>query len=184
MWKYSFLKFSLLKLSRGRKNEISRKSKLQRLYLAFSNGDCVVADHSVRPSGLTPQAWEMFAIFVATIVGCITKPLPIGSTTLLGMVVTVLVGIAPVKDGVNSKGVVVQTGILSSFGNSAARLIAMAFIMAHGISKTGLGNRVAYLMIKRFCKKSIGIGYAITGLELIMGALIPSNSARTGVLLG
>lgn len=39
-----------------------------------------------------------------------------------------------------------------------------------------LGNRVAYLMIKRFCKKSIGIGYAITGLELIMGALIPSNS--------
>ena len=51
-----------------------------------------------RPSGLTPQAWEMFAIFVATIVGCITKPLPIGSTTLLGMVVTVLVGIAPVKD--------------------------------------------------------------------------------------
>lgn len=111
-----------------------------------------------RPSGLTPQAWEMFAIFVATIVGCITKPLPIGSTTLLGMVVTVLVGIAPVKDGVNSKGVVVQTGILSSFGNSAARLIAMAFIMAHGISKTGL--------------------------ELMMGALIPSNSARTGVLLG
>lgn len=137
-----------------------------------------------RPSGLTPQAWEMFAIFVATIVGCITKPLPIGGTTLLGMVVTVLVGIAPVKDGVNSKGVVVQTGILSSFGNSAARLIAMAFIMAHGISKTGLGNRVAYLKIKRFCKKSSGIGYAITGLELIMGALIPSNSARTGVLLG
>lgn len=126
--------------------------------MAFSNGDCVVADHSVRPSGLTPQAWEMFAIFVATIVGCITKPLPIGSTTLLGMVVTVLVGIAPVKDGVNSKGVVVQTGILSSFGNSAARLITMAFIMAHGISKTGL--------------------------ELMMGALIPSNSARTGVLLG
>lgn len=39
-------------------------------------------------------------------------------------------------------------------------------------------------MIKRFCKKSIGIGYAITSLELIMGALIPSNSARTGVLLG
>ena len=72
---------------------------------------------------------------------------------------------------------------MSSFGNSAARLIAMAFIMAHGISKTGLGNRVAYLM-KRFCKKSIGIGYAITGLELIMGALIPSNSTHTGVLLG
>ena len=47
MRKHLFLKFSLLKLSRGRKNEISRKSKLPRLYLTFSNGDCVVADHSV-----------------------------------------------------------------------------------------------------------------------------------------
>ncbi len=133
-----------------------------------------------RPGGLSVQAWEMFAIFVATIVGCITKPLPIGGTTLLGMVVTVLVGLAPVKDVVNSKGVVIQTGILSSFGNSAAWLIAMAFIMAHGISKTGLGNRVAYVMIEKFGKRSIGIGYAITGLELMMGALVPSNSARTG----
>lgn len=133
-----------------------------------------------RPSGLTPQAWEMFAIFVATIVGCITKPLPIGGTTLTGLVVTVLVGLAPMKDIVNNKGVVVNQGVLSSFGNSAAWLIAMAFIMAHGISKTGLGNRIAYLMIEKFGKKSLGIGYAITGLELILGALIPSNSARTG----
>lgn len=134
----------------------------------------------IRPSGLSPHAWEMFAVFVATIVGCITKPLPIGGTTLVGLVVTVLVGLAPMKDVVNDKGVVVNQGVLSSFGNSAAWLIAMAFIMAHGISKTGLGNRIAYWMIEKFGKKSLGIGYAITGLEVILGALIPSNSARTG----
>lgn len=133
-----------------------------------------------RPSGLTPQAWQMFSIFVATIVGCITKPLPIGGTTLTGLVVTVLVGLAPMKDVTNAKGVVINQGVLSSFGNSAAWLIAMAFIMAHGISKTCLGNRIAYIMIEKFGKKSLGIGYAITGLELILGALIPSNSARTG----
>lgn len=133
-----------------------------------------------RPSGLSVQAWEMFAIFVATIVGCITKPLPIGGTTIVGLVFTVLLGLSPMKDVVDSKGVVVNQGVLSSFGNSAAWLIAMAFIMAHGISKTGLGNRIAYIMIEKFGKKSLGIGYAITGLELILGALIPSNSARTG----
>ncbi|MBI1721287.1 2-oxoglutarate translocator [Lactobacillus crispatus] len=133
-----------------------------------------------RPSGLSIQAWQMFAVFVATIVGCITKPLPIGGTTLAGLVVTVLVGLAPMKDVTNAKGMVVNQGVLSSFGNSAAWLIAMAFIMAHGISKTGLGNRIAYIMIQKFGKKSLGIGYAITGLELILGALIPSNSARTG----
>ncbi|MDF7638992.1 DASS family sodium-coupled anion symporter [Lactobacillus sp. ESL0791] len=134
-----------------------------------------------RPAGLSVQAWEMFAIFVATIVGCITKPLPIGGTTLVGLIVVVLVGLAPIKDTVDPKtGAVTSTGILSAFSNSASWLIAMAFIMAYGISKTGLGNRIAYWMIKRFGKKSLGIGYAITGLELVLGALIPSNSARTG----
>lgn len=134
----------------------------------------------IRPYGLSAQAWEMFAIFVATIVGCITKPLPIGGTTLIGLIVTVLVGLAPIKDEVNPKTGAVNAGILSAFSNSASWLIAMAFIMAYGISKTGLGNRIAYWMIRRFGKRSIGIGYAITGLELILGALIPSNSARTG----
>ncbi|CAM3122180.1 divalent anion:Na+ symporter, DASS family [Lactobacillus bombicola] len=134
----------------------------------------------LRPAGLSVQAWEMFAVFVATIIGCITKPLPIGGTTLLGLIVTVLAGLAPIKDEVNPKTGVVTSGILSAFSNSASWLIAMAFIMAYGISKTGLGNRIAYWMIRRFGKRSIGIGYAITVLELILGALIPSNSARTG----
>lgn len=134
----------------------------------------------VRPGGLSAQAWEMFAIFVATIVGCITKPLPIGGTTLIGLIVTVLVGLAPVQNEVNPKTGAVNAGILSAFSNSASWLIAMAFIIAYGISKTGLGNRIAYWMIRRFGKRSIGIAYAITGLEIVLGALIPSNSARTG----
>src|SRR5699024_8662792 len=89
-----------------------------------------------RSSGLSVQAWQMFGVFVDTIVGCITKPLPIGGTTLAGLVVTVLVGLAPMKDVTNAKGMVVNQGVLSSFGNSAAWLIAMAFIMAHGISRS------------------------------------------------
>ncbi len=28
------------------------------------------------PSGLTPKAWRMFAVFVATIAGIVTAPLP------------------------------------------------------------------------------------------------------------
>lgn len=134
----------------------------------------------IRPDGLTPIAWQMFTVFVATIIGCITKPLPIAGTTLLGLVVTVLLGLAPVKSVKSASGVVTNTGILSAFANSASWLIAMAFIMAAGITKTGLGNRIAYNMIKLFGKRSLGIAYAITGLEIIMGGLIPSNSARTG----
>ena len=134
----------------------------------------------IRPDGLSAIAWQMFTVFVATIIGCITKPLPISGTTLLGLVVTVLLGLAPVESTKSASGVVTNSGILSAFSNSASWLIAMAFIMAAGITKTGLGNRIAYNMIKLFGKRSIGIAYAITGLELIMGGLIPSNSARSG----
>jgi DASS family divalent anion:Na+ symporter len=31
------------------------------------------------PSGVQPRAWQLLSIFVATIVGIITKPLRIGS---------------------------------------------------------------------------------------------------------
>lgn len=134
-----------------------------------------------RPAGLTVVAWQMFALFVATIIACITKPLPIGGVALLGLVMTVLLGLAPVASVVDPKtGAVTSTGVLSAFSNSAVWLIAMAFVMARGISKTGLGNRIAFVLIKRFGKKSLGVAYAITGVELITGALIPSNSARTG----
>ena len=51
----------------------------------------------IRPDGVSLAAWHMFAIFVATIVGCITQPLPIAGTTLVGFTVMVLVGLAPMK---------------------------------------------------------------------------------------
>lgn len=40
------------------------------------------------PDGVNQQAWHLFAIFVATIVGVIAKPLPMGAVTLIGIVAT------------------------------------------------------------------------------------------------
>jgi Sodium:sulfate symporter transmembrane region len=37
------------------------------------------------PSGITPQAWHLLAIFVSTIVGIITQPLPLGAVAMLGL---------------------------------------------------------------------------------------------------
>ena len=31
------------------------------------------------PAGLKPQAWQLFSVFVATIIGFILQPLPIGA---------------------------------------------------------------------------------------------------------
>ena len=37
------------------------------------------------PAGLKPQAWHMFAIFVATILGFILHPIPIGGVALIAI---------------------------------------------------------------------------------------------------
>ncbi len=42
------------------------------------------------PQGVTPQAWHLLAIFVSTIVGIITTPLPLGAVAMLGLGATML----------------------------------------------------------------------------------------------
>ena len=122
----------------------------------------------IRPDGVSLAAWHMFAIFVATIVGCITQPLPIAGTTLVGFTVIVLVGLAPMK------------GTLTAFSNSSAWLIAMAFMLSRGFIKTGLGRRIALLFVRSFGHRSLGLAYSIMGIDLVTSPAIPSNTARAG----
>lgn len=42
------------------------------------------------PAGVTAQAWHLLAIFLGTIVGIITKPLPLGAVAMLGLGATML----------------------------------------------------------------------------------------------
>ena len=37
------------------------------------------------PNGVSAQAWHLLAIFVSTIVGIITQPLPLGAVAMLGL---------------------------------------------------------------------------------------------------
>jgi di/tricarboxylate transporter len=42
------------------------------------------------PAGVTLQAWHLLAIFLGTIVGIITQPLPLGAVAMLGLGATML----------------------------------------------------------------------------------------------
>ena len=41
------------------------------------------------PEGLKPQAWHMFAIFVATIVGILCAPLPSGALMFIALALSI-----------------------------------------------------------------------------------------------
>ena len=51
------------------------------------------------PAGLTPQAWHLFAMTVAIILGFILEPLPLGAVAFIGLTVSMLLGDSEVKGG-------------------------------------------------------------------------------------
>ena len=44
------------------------------------------------PEGVTAEAWHLLAIFVATIVGIVLKPVPMGAVAIIGITVTAITG--------------------------------------------------------------------------------------------
>lgn len=77
----------------------------------------------IKPVGVSVAAWHMFAIFVATIIGCITQPLPIGGVAIIGFSITVLTGEVPMNKAI------------AGFGNDSIWLIVMAFSFPVALSK-------------------------------------------------
>jgi divalent anion:Na+ symporter, DASS family len=121
------------------------------------------------PAGVEQAAWHLLAIFVATIVGIIVKPLPMGAVALcIGIMVTALTGTLSIGDA------------LTGFNNTTIWLIVAAFFISRGFIKTGLGERIAYYFMSLLGKRTLGLAYGLIGTDLVLAPAIPSNTARGG----
>jgi len=123
------------------------------------------------PVGLKPEAWRLFATFVATIAGFIMQPLPIGSIAFISITFTVLTGVLKSPE------------VLSGFSSSTIWLIVSAFLFSRAFTKTGLGRRIAYKLIKKFGDSTLKLGYIMTFSEFIIAPATPSNTARGGGIM-
>ena len=124
------------------------------------------------PVGVDPKAWHLFAIFVATIVGLIVQPMPMGAVAFIAIVITALTGTLTIGES------------LSGFGNPVIWLIVCAFMISRGFVKTGLGARVAYWLMSKLGKHSLGLAYGFVATDLLLAPAIPSNTARSaGIIL-
>jgi L-tartrate/succinate antiporter len=56
----------------------------------------------------------------------------------------------------------------------------VAFMFALGYAKTGLGRRIALLLVQRLGARTLGLGYAIALADLALAPFVPSNTARSG----
>ncbi|KOR12643.1 2-oxoglutarate translocator [Staphylococcus carnosus] len=145
--------------------------KYRKFILPIVVGLLIWALTPFKSEALDVQAWYMFAIFVATIIACITQPMPIGAVSIIGFTIMVLVGVIDTKTAVQG------------FGNNSIWLIAMAFFISRGFVKTGLGRRIALQFVKLFGKKTLGLAYSLVGVDLILAPATPSNTARAGGIM-
>lgn len=138
------------------------------------------------PTGLPQHAWYFFAIFAGVILGLVLEPLPGGAVGLIGVAAAtvlarfVLYGPAELaKPGFNVPTAALNWA-LSGFSNGTVWLIFGAFMFALGYEKTGLGKRIALMLVKRMGRRTLTLGYAIALADLLLAPFTPSNTARSG----
>ena len=121
-----------------------------------------------RPAGVPAGSWHLLAIFVSTVLGLTLQPLPGGAMVLLGVTATVILGIQPIARA------------LAGYADPIVWLVLAAFMMSRGMIKTGLGRRIAFLLIRAIGKRSLGLGYSLALTDFVLAGFIPSNAARAG----
>jgi len=123
---------------------------------------------SPHPEGIAQNAWQLLSIFSATICMILLQALPMGAATLTGLTCTVL-----------TKTMSFDVAF-SGYKNPVPWLILIAFFIAHGFIKTGLGARVAYKFITVLGQRTLGLAYGLMLTDLTLAPVIPSLTARTG----
>ncbi len=120
------------------------------------------------PDGLKPQAWHMFAIFVATIIGILCAPLASGALMFIALALTIFTNTLSFK------------AALSGFASGTVWMIFSAYVLSLGFVKSGLGRRIAYKTLSLFGGSSLGIAFSLGIADLILAPAMPSVTARSG----
>ena len=135
------------------------------------------------PAGLAPQAWNYCAIFVAVILALVTEPLPSAAVGFVGVTLIAALGLpftaAQKLDPSFRLPAEAIKWALTGFANSTVWLIFGAFVFAMGYEKTGLGRRIALVLVRSLGGRTLGLGYAIVLADSVLAPFTPSNSARS-----
>jgi DASS family divalent anion:Na+ symporter len=123
------------------------------------------------PAGITPESWRLLAIFAATIMGSIVRPIPGAAIVLLGVTALPVFRVLTINEA------------LTGYADPVVWLVLAAFFISRGMIKTGLGRRIAFLFIKAIGRHSLGLSYALASTEMVLATVIPSTGARSGGII-
>ena len=123
------------------------------------------------PLGVTLLQWNTFFLFFGTITAILWNRYPITVVVVISLAL----------------GMVLKTMTLDQalrgFSSSVTWIVVMAFIFARSLIKTGLGRRIALVLIREIGSSSLRLGYAFALSDLALAPVTPSNTARAGGIL-
>lgn len=122
-------------------------------------------------AGFNARSWGLLCLFAATVSALMTRPLPAGVILLTAITTGALARLFTIQDA------------LGGFANPTVWLIVTAFLFARGFVQTRLGERIAYLIVRRIGGSALRLGYAVVLADLAMAPMTPSNTARAGGIL-
>lgn len=135
------------------------------------------------PEGLTQSAWYYVAVFATVILGLITEPMAPTAVAFIGVTVAAAAGLPfTVAERASPDFRLPSEAArwaLAGFSNGTVWLIFAAFIFAMGYEKTGLGRRIALLMVRTLGHRTLGLGYAVAFSDALLAPFTPSNTARS-----
>ena len=165
----------------AQKGELEVKAKVDAALKLKAEADAKVkaeadAEAKAKAEKLRAEDWikslHLFAIFVATILGIIIRPLPMGAVCIIGVALCAVTGTLTIGDA------------LSGYSEKTLWLIVSAFMFARGFIKTGLGNRIAFFFVRMLGKRTLGLAYGLAATDLVLSPVIPSNTGRAaGVIM-
>lgn len=130
------------------------------------------------PEGLSLVGWRLFGWYISAIFGLVAKPW--GMPVVLLAAVTgsaVAVGFTPNTQELEMRNV------LAGYSSTTTWLVFTAFALSTAFVSTGLGKRIAYLMIRSFGGTTLRLGYINTVLDLLIAPGMPSVTARGGGIM-
>lgn len=120
------------------------------------------------PEGLEADTWHLVALYIGMLVGLVTTPFP------APVVAMIMVGLASVFYN--------KSVLFKGYGNGMTWFICEVTIVCTAFIKTGLGRRIAYNLLKRSGKSTLGLGYMLVLTDFILSPATGSNSSRTSII--
>ena len=123
------------------------------------------------PAGLSAQGQRALALFAAIFVLYLTEAMPLAISSLLVVPAAVFMKVANVRDA------------LSGFSSPSTYLILGAFVLATGMVRTKLAERITYVILSKTGCSATRITLGVMLANMVLAFLVPSTTARTAILL-